>query len=876
MIKKNLLSPPTAGAAWSRELLIDLLNIAAAVNEYGFIRQAAINWLAVYPGDLQVQLYHAQALHREGFPEQARSQVESICLRDPENLAAQQLRASFLNSLKELNAISLGELYALHPKNRRFRMEKPPLEIPQWAKLLVEIRAALVEGTLEQAARQLPDLLGANPASPLAALTHLEVLRADTATPETALLQMAEHYSKRWPETIGCSLLLADALNQAGKSDQAVRLLHKAASQDVAGQVPDRIWGANFSYRSLWPNSLQAHIEARIPAAAAAALGWNQLPAGPAGENTTTDPKNSAAPESLEPQDVDLDAHLDEDLEAIRSLSPETLQSIEDELEDMVDTLGAKGAGRADGRFPMYVVFSTRKGLENKYGPETTEILIDEMKKATYAVRLKPGWGAVMVLPDDPSSMANFGLKPTLSDDPWALKLALADLDEALAENGLMIGALLIVGDHNVVPFHHLPNPVEDVDAHVPSDNPYATIDENYFIPEWPVGRLPGGAGSDPGLLLDLLRRVADHHMGKPKNALTLWEQFIAWLARIFSGTRPANRSFGYVAEAWEKASQDVFKSIQDHGNLVTSPPFGKHAEIPVPVTRLGYFNLHGVEDSAGWYGQKDLTNGSAGPDYPIALRPQDINEYEDAPLFVFTEACYGVHLDGRAVEDSIALKYLSRGSHAVIGSTVTAYGSVAAPLIAADLLAEKYWQLIDRGYASGIALQHAKVKMAEEMNKRQGYLDGEDQKTLVSFIHFGDPLASPQTAKRKQPKSAWVPRTDPVQVKTVCDRSSLTTDIPSETLKQVKRVVKRYLPGMEGAEMLLGIEHDVCQGESHQCATAQFGTKVHSKHLHQRKVVTLSKQFEIPQNSGKTIHRHYARVTFDQSGRMVKLAVSR
>jgi len=45
-----------------------------------------------------------------------------------------------------------------------------------------------------------------------------------------------------------------------------------------------------------------------------------------------------------------------------------------------------------------------------------------------------------------------------------------------------------------------------------PSDNPYATLDENYFIPEWPVGRLPGGTDSDAGLLLDELRRVIAYH----------------------------------------------------------------------------------------------------------------------------------------------------------------------------------------------------------------------------------------------------------------------------------------------------------------------------------------------------------------------------
>jgi hypothetical protein len=164
-------------------------------------------------------------------------------------------------------------------------------------------------------------------------------------------------------------------------------------------------------------------------------------------------------------------------------------------------------------------------------------------------------------------------------------------------------------------------------------------------------------------------------------------------------------------------------------------------------------------------------------------------------------------------------------------------------------------------------------------MNSRQGYLDGEDQKTLISFLHFGDPLASPTTAERKITKDtepAPAPRHKPAEVKTVCDRSNLTTDIPSATLLHVKHVVKRYLPGMEDAEMILSTEKDICNGDGHDCPTAHFGSKVREENLGKRHVVTLSKQLEVAQNSGKTVHRHYARVTFDKTGKMVKLAVSR
>ncbi len=857
-MNKTPFNKPREGQPWHRDQLIEILGIAATVNEYSFIRKAALGWLAVFPGDLPVQLIHAQAVGKTLKNQQAVSLVDKVCQIDPEYAEAQQARYE-ISSTEEITASMIGELYSLAPNQRIFRNSAVKNQLPKWAQPLAQIRASIIKGDLVQAASHLPALLGLNPESPLAATTHLGLLVRDTDTPALALRQLAEHYQSKYPETLLPTLILADSLIKGGQSDRGVGLIHKAASQDIIGQVAKRIWGEQHPYRNLWADQLQAHLDIRIPAAVSGALGWNQLPSGVSEKNTNSDSGTEFH-------------NFSETMESKGFPTPETLLQIEDDLE----LAGKKSASRSGGKFPMYVVFSTRKGLNKKFGPETAAIIVEEMKKTTYAVRLKPGWGAVMVLADDPSSMANFGLKPTLADDPWALKLALADLDRVLGQKGLMIGALLIVGGPEVVPYHKLPNPVADIDAEVPSDNPYGTLDENYFVPEWPVGRLPGGAGSDPGLLLDILRHVSEHHMGKNENKISLWAMFLKWLSNLFAATAKHDQSFGYVAEAWKLASQDVFKTIQERGDLVTSPPYGKDSEIPVPKTRYGYFNLHGVEDSPEWFGQKDFTNGSAGPDYPVALRPQDINAYDDAPLFVFSEACYGAHLKGREIEDSISLKYLSRGSHAVVGSSVTAYGSVSAPLIAADLLASLFWKFINQGISSGIALQKAKIEMAREMNARQGYLDGEDQKTLISFLHFGDPLASPETAERKEPKTTVTPRQTPAEVKTVCDRSNLTTDIPSATLMHVKHVVKRYLPGMEDAEMVLSSEKKICSGEGHNCPTAQLGSKVHEETLGQRHVVTLSKKLEVQENSGKTIHRHYARVTFDKSGKMVKLAVSR
>ncbi len=865
------ISPLPPEKPWPRDYLINLSRIALAVDEPSFVRKAALAWLAVYPGDLNVQLLHAQALWEEERFEQAFQIADDLCNYDPEFVEAQELRVLLANHLDHPDQKRFwGELYAIQPNAAPFRTSDMDDVIPDWTQDIVLVRSHLKDEDIDSANHGLQDILGSDADSPLAAVTHLQVMLSDPETPDHAVRDLAEHYLSKYPTCLACTLALGETLIQVGQSEKGVGILHKAASQDVSGQVPKRLWGTDHPYRNLWPDQLIAHLDLPVPAKVSAALGWNQLPEGDKTYQKTSPQKGeegSPAGESARNADqVDVEPEM----------PPETLKSIQEELEKVAQKLGKEAVLRSDGRFPMYVVFSTQKGLVDKYGPKTAGIIKEEMKKVSRAVRLKPGWGSITLFADDPSSMANFGLKPTLADDAWALKLALADLDRALGKKGLMIGALLIVGGPDVIPYHHLPNPVEDVDEDVPSDNPYATQDENYFIPEWPVGRVPGGKGNDPGFLLDMLRQIADHHMGKGKPEQSWWQSIWQKVLELLSITKKANPSFGYAAEAWKKASDIVFQPIHEKFDVVTSPPFGKHTEIPVPVTRLGYFNLHGVENDASWYGQKDLTNGPDGPDYPIALHPEDISAYEDAPLFVFTEACYGIHLNGRSIDESIALSYLSKGSYTVVGSTVTAYGSIEDPLIAADLLAESYWKYIKEGATSGEALQKAKIRMARIMHKRQGYLDGEDQKTLISFNLFGDPLASPQDAKRKQAKMVWRPKRTPTVVKTVCDRSSITKDIPVETLRHVKMVVKNYLPGMEDAEMVLSMEENRCEGKSHRCPTSDLGKAVHRQPSSKRQVVTLSKSFSFPHKDGTLTHRHYARVTFNEKGEMVKLAVSR
>ena len=89
----------------------------------------------------------------------------------------------------------------------------------------------------------------------------------------------------------------------------------------------------------------------------------------------------------------------------------------------------------------------TSKGqLEKFYGLNTAMVIDGFVERAGQPDPEFAGLGSIDVLPDDPEQLAPMGIRPVIGNDPWQIKLALADLDQALAKRGEMIGALLIVG----------------------------------------------------------------------------------------------------------------------------------------------------------------------------------------------------------------------------------------------------------------------------------------------------------------------------------------------------------------------------------------------------------------------------------------------
>lgn len=887
----------STGLYFSRPQFLALIETALRLGEYKFARTAALEWLANYPGDLAVSLGYAQALTEDGQFEQALPILDGLCRADPEYSEA-------LNWYNQ--ALARLSSQPNSPKNGNSKAKKTPQQsypskpIPHSVQLA---RRSLRKKEFAHAEAILHQSLLNDSDNPLTAVTHLELLAAQEDIPIRSKIDLAQHYYQRWPDCLVCMLLLAHwmMVAQAGENqtEQAVNLLHQAAARDVSGQVARRLWGAHHRYQSLWPEHLAIYLNLLIPPQVSASLGWNRLADG------TPPPVAQAFPPTND-QVTRIDhTEQDEQAEATPSpekakeqrrrakLPPEELIDLQQGLESIAARLNRPGVTRLDGRFPVYVILSLRKKLEERYGVQGVANLEAEMQSVARAVQAgqgsgsQPRWNTRILFADDPTSTAPLELNPVTHADPWEIKLALSDLDEALARRGEMIGALLIVGGPEIVPFHYLPNPVDDPDLEVASDNPYGTRDENYFIPEWPVGRLPDAAWVDAppstraDYLIHGLRKITQAHRRLARN-LAWYQRWWQAVTRRWQKRANQHGSFGYSAAVWKQASQQVYKVIGQAKDLFSSPPIRiEKNHLPRPFAhrlhhaRLGYFNLHGLADAPEWYGQRDPFDARENIDYPVALRPQDIQPgSQHIPEVVFSEACYGGHILHKNPENSLALRFLSAGCRAFVGCTSMAYGSLSEPLIAADMLGIFFWRYLQDGLPAGEALRRGKIALAQEMHRRQGYLDGEDQKTLISFIFYGDPLARlPDLGSR--PKGVLRAAQASGNVKLICDRvccSVASQALDEQTLAVVKQTVAQYLPGMADAEMTASLEHADCQAADHTCPTSQFDGKGKPKQMPERQVVTLSKQVKM---AGQP-HTQYARVTVDKLGKVVKLAISR
>ena len=872
-------SAKKAGQYYSGKLdrrdVIQLLATARRNQSYRFGRQTAMIWLANFPGDLEVRVELGMTFLAERKFHQAKSILESVVLHDPEYIQAYMgLNDVYVAMGSDLIVDNLGIIMGLGG-------QPFVTEVPEWAKTMAIIRGLAKDSNYADAEDLVHQLLENHGHSIHVALLHLWVNYCEKDF--TSAYTLANVYRERWQDCIQFNLIKAESLFSEGNDQQAITLVHRCASLDIGGQVARRWWGEDHPYRPLWPGNPEIFFDLPIPAEIAGEYGWNLLQPG---EESLSSSVSSTPPE--------LSQNGDERKETIgksinsasrRKKAPsEITQEVGKEMDAISQRMKQPSITRLDGRFPIYVVLSNKTRLQERYGEETFQMLDNAMQGLAAVIRARKGWGARVVYADEQVFVNAEGVaEPVKAGDPWSIKLYLADLDEQLEKTGERIGSVLLVGDDGILPYHRLPNPIDDLDDEVLSDNPYATLDSNYFIPEWMVGRLPGEAGSDPRILLGQIRSATSYHESRTQQAkrsksfkydMTEWMSLIR---KIFSRSS-IQKSFGYSASVWKRPSHAAFRPIGEGRNLQQSPPSesGKLKSKEYIQAPLGYYNLHGVADAGEWFGQKDVHDTSSGPDYPVAFRPDDLKKNGSHPQIVFSEACYGAFVEGKTDRDSIALRFISLGTHAVVGSTCTSYGSIGLPLVGADLLANLFWKYIREGYVCGEALMLAKMNLAREMTRRQGYLDGEDQKTLISFTLLGDPLAAWDTVNRSS--KGVIRYRNHQKVKTVSDQSLVPIEsnaqaeqmVPHHVINGIKSVVEPYLPGIQQAELdILQSRHVDSGGDSLVEKNLRSRAKTGKTG---KTLLIFRKQVMIDQHQTTA----YARITLDSEGKIIKSVVSR
>ncbi len=824
----------------SRGTLIQMLESALTHKKFVFGRQASLKWLGTFPGDLGVKLFLAKFYKCEKNAVQSMELVRSLILIDPEFLEAYEIYSELPLSAGEKEFCQACR-YALGGKGLQKTL------LPSWSQALHSVKKSIDQEQIESASQMIFRILSLKQDNSLINVYHLKTIYQNQDT--NTVQKLAELYSKNWPKAIQFKMVLAEELLAMGEEERAVNLLHECVSQDATGQVARRWWGNHHVFLPLWPDKLEVDLDMQIPHEIAFDLGLNLLPEG------------------------DLETGYDEfDLNASKSrrksfIRSDTGREVSIEFSRIAKKLSKDAGSKIDGRFPVYVILSTKTGLIKQYGENTYKVIFQLLRQIQLLVQSKPGWDSVVFIPDDDEITEKLGTGKLALLDPWKIKNCLHDLDSVLMKRGERIGSVLIVGADEIVPFHRLPNPTDDVDDEILSDNPYSNLDSNYFVPDWPVGRIVGEKGSDAGLLIQQLRNIVKYH-SQPKSMRLVWDRIFR---SFYSMMTPSNfSSIGYSASVWKSSSYTAFKPVGENKKLFISPALKKQflKQSDLVNHDLAYFNLHGLLDRGEWYGQRDFLD-PPGVDYPVALAPEDLMANGKSPKIVFTEACYGGHLLNKVESESIGLKYLSIGVPVFIGATTTSYGSITSPLIAADLLANLFWKSIREGSLAGDAFVQAKISLVQEMTNRQGYLDGEDQKTLIQFIYYGDPFYIYENKDVHNKRMKILSK--PTKIKTICDIEGFGNqkwEINEETLLQVKSALKPYLPGIDHAmvkvnKMQVGIDRNY---KGHGASDLQIKT------INDKYVMTLQNAVQL----NRSKYMHIARVTIDKNGKLIKMVISR
>ncbi len=253
----------------NRKDLLVVLRAAQSVNAYRFTRQAAMEWLSIYPGDLTFNLWLAKGLIGEGRIDQALEIIEKLCAIDPEYASAWRLAAEMYEPGSVSQVLALSSLQALgHPARKAGSL------LP-WSKALFSAREHIQQEDYLSAEQVVYSVLNHYPDAVLGAILHLKLL--GIAGDQSGVLSYSRVYRTRWPKCLHFSLEAAKAMLDGGQETEAMQLFQQCVASDPEGRIAKRLWGNEHIYQPMWPGEMRVRFDIPVPADVAYALGLNQL-----------------------------------------------------------------------------------------------------------------------------------------------------------------------------------------------------------------------------------------------------------------------------------------------------------------------------------------------------------------------------------------------------------------------------------------------------------------------------------------------------------------------------------------------------------------------------------------------------------------------
>lgn len=540
------------------------------------------------------------------------------------------------------------------------------------------------------------------------------------------------------PRWIRPKLILADIALEAREDALGVALLHDAAALDSSFVVAEEFFGQDERYESLVQHSLMVPVPDLELMDSAPGILRYLLHVEPLPEPRTVE--KEAINQSALSDATDRAAQKGSSVVPTGETPGKApcLSLVNKEFQGEESTLGPHSEAA------VRLILSSRDRLIAKYGDDgfrELDAMVSELRDTAAESTQQE---VIKIYADDEASLAAYSLDRVDPNDSRQIARLIRQMERELRRQSKKLNSLLIIGGDSVIPFYRLVNPTDDEDDEILSDWPYAAHDSRYLLAEFSVGRMPDGDSGDLEILQSLVENAIAHHrvshQDRTRATSTGWLRSVRTLLGSRKGTAT---SLGYSAEIWAEAARSVYGVIGDAASLQLSPPLTDYDFLSAyeQIPTLGYFNLHGFRGSPYWYGHGRSEHGS--PLLPVALTPLSISWANAQAALIYSEACYGADLGNGCSDGSIALSFLSRGALGFVGSTAMSYGALAPPLSGADLLGRHLWEGIVGGLPIGCALRRARSAFIRAAATQQGYLDGEDQKTLLSFGLYGDPSLS-------------------------------------------------------------------------------------------------------------------------------------